>query len=143
MILGHVSGTTTSKNDILAVTSNCETRVQNHEPYAKLAVICLGLFRKAIFSDLNSRILCCCVFRRRGLVCLAVGSDLVVLHGCHACQRVDEDKTFEDSVGPRRFTCFATTTAASAIGDSVKGVNPILPVFRLSQGDHARTGHGG
>jgi hypothetical protein len=76
-------------------------------------------------------------------MCLAVRNDLVVIHGCHGCQRADEDKPFEDSVGPRRFTCFTTTTAASAIGDSVKGVSPILPVFRLSQGDHARIRHGG
>jgi hypothetical protein len=65
-------------------------------------------------------------------MCLAVGSDLVG----HDCQRVDKDKPFEDSVGSRRFTCFAMTTAASAIGDSVEGVNPILPVFRLSRGEN-------
>lgn len=56
-----------------------------------------------------------------------------MLHGCHSRQRVDVDETLEGSVGPRRFTCLATTTAASAIGDSVKGVSSILPVFRLSR----------
>jgi hypothetical protein len=71
----------------------------------------------------------------------ALGINLVLLQRCHDCQGIDENETFEGSVGPRRFTCLATATAALAIRDSVKGVNAILPVFRLSQGDHARTRH--